>query len=63
MTLAVILFAWKDALAKQREKEGWLDGILGTKEESDEEEGEPATKKRKKSKREKRSKKKSKHKD
>ncbi|KAL9183612.1 hypothetical protein ACHAXT_004468 [Thalassiosira profunda] len=43
--------AWKDALAKQREKDGWLDEILGTKEGSDDEEGEPTTKKRKKSKR------------
>ncbi|KAL7537763.1 hypothetical protein ACHAXR_008042 [Thalassiosira sp. AJA248-18] len=51
---------WKEALAKQKEKDGWLEEILGEKEGSDDEEGdEPKTKKRKKDKKEKKKKRKS----
>jgi len=45
--------AWKDVLAKQRDKAGWLEEITGEKEGSDEEDEEVKTKKRKRDKKEK----------
>lgn len=46
--------AWKDALAKQRERGNWLEEILGEKEGSGDEEDEIKTKKQKKDKKKKR---------